>query len=404
MIKKDGINDFFQNYLSKSSIFKNKKVLQANYMPETIFHRDPQLRQMADIMAPVLKLEKPSNLFLYGKTGTGKTLSMKHINDQLTQVASQNNIPLRITYINCKLKKVADTEYRLISQLLCEFGKPVSFTGLPTDELYKQFFNTMDNEEIMYILVLDEIDQLVKRNGNDILYNLTRINSELKKSQLTLVGISNDWFFAENLDLRIKSSLGWEEILFPPYNAVQIQMILRNRSDLAFETGCIQPGVVEKCAAYAAREHGDARRAIDLLRVSAEIAERDGCESVAIDHIDKAEAKIERDRVFEIIKTQPKQFQAVLYSIFKIHEQKPENIFTGEVYELYKEISTRIGLGPLTQRRVSDIVAELDMLGIVSVTVISKGRYGRTREINIATPPSANPRIMKILSDELSLA
>ncbi|MFH1133919.1 MAG: ORC1-type DNA replication protein [Nanoarchaeota archaeon] len=402
-MKQRGLTNFFESFLNKGLIFESKKALQAAYTPEHVIHRDEQIRQIASMLAPALRMDKPSNLFMYGKTGTGKTLTIKYVLQQMRQVASQQDIPLTLLYLNCKLKKVADTEYRLVSQLSRELGKAIPPTGLPTDEVYKVFFEAVDHKEQTIILVLDEIDQLVKRAGDSILYNLTRINSELKNSQITLVGISNDLMFTDTLDPRVKSSLSEEEVLFPPYNALQIQNILRARAKEAFREGAVEDGVIEKCAAFAAREHGDARRALELLRVAGELAERAQVDKVTIDHLDKAEEKIERDRVTDIIMTQPKQFQAVLYSILCIPESKASFTFTGDVYELYTDVCARTGLRPLTQRRVSDVIAELDMLGIVAAKVISKGRYGRTREISLNIPLSLRPKVHGILKEGLSL-
>src|SRR3989344_3261606 len=262
------LGNFFETYLTKEPLFLNKKVLQASHTPENIPHRDEQIDQIANILAPSLRMEKPSNLFLYGKTGCGKTLTIKYVMHQLLQTAKKKDIKLEIYYLNCKLKRVADTEYRLISQLARLFGKEVPATGLPTDEIYKLFLESIDYEKKLLILVLDEVDQIVKKAGDEILYNLTRLNSELKHAEISLIGISNDLVFTENIDPRIKSSLSEEGLVFPPYNALQLQDILRERADKAFAKGVVTEGVIEKCAAYAAREHGDARRALELLRVA----------------------------------------------------------------------------------------------------------------------------------------
>jgi len=396
------INNIFEQFLSKESLFKEKKVLQSSFIPVEVKHRDAQITQMANILAPALRMEKPSNIFIYGKTGTGKTLSMRYLAEQMLTLADNKKIPLKIIYLNCKLKKIADTEYRLIAQLAREFGKEIPPTGLPTDEVYNIFFKAIDEEKAMIILILDEIDRLVEKAGDDLIYNLTRVNTELKQAQMSFVGISNSLSFANNLDPRVKSSLGEEEVLFPPYNAIQIQDILKRRSLEAFKEGILEEGVIQKCAAYAAREHGDARRAIELLRVAGEISERKGKNKITMKDIDEAEDTLERDKVLEIVKSQPKQFQATLYAIIlNKNNSKNKTIETGEVYELYQQICNKAGLRSLTQRRVSDIVAELDMLGIINAKVISKGRFGRTREINLTLPPSIELRIKKILEDDL---
>ncbi len=409
--EKPKISDYFESFIKKTPIFLDKKVLQAPYMPENIPHRDNEVQKIANILAPVLRMEKPSNLFIYGKTGTGKTLSVKHVSNEILKIAQRENINVKIFYINCKLKKVTDTEYRLLAHLVSGFGKEIPPTGLPTDEVYNIFFKLLDSEKQLVILVLDEIDQLYK-TGNEILYNLTRINSELKNSQLSIVGISNDLTFTDSLDPRVKSSLSEEEIIFPPYNAIQLQDILFQRAKYAFRENSITEGVIHKCAAYAAREHGDARRALELLRVAGELAEREGSDIVQLKHIDEAEEKIEKDRVIDITKTQPKQFQATLFAILSI-ENKQKNdklskhnkpaIYTGDVYDLYKSICDKIGLRPLTQRRVSDILAELDMMGIINAKVISYGRYGRTREITVSLSQQVRENIEKNLKQELHL-
>ncbi len=389
----------FEKFLKKESLFENKSVLQSQHVPEELSHRDEQIDQIAAILAPALRNDKPSNLFLYGKTGTGKTVSTKYISQKLLEVATSQGVALKILYLNCKLKRVADTEYRLIAELTRMLGRNVPFTGLPTDEVYNNFFEVIEQQKGVVIIILDEIDQLVAKVGDDIIYNLTRINADLHKSQIALVGISNDLVFADNLDPRVKSSLSEEEIVFPPYNALQIQTILNNRAEHAFKPDTIAPGVIQKCAAYAAREHGDARRALELLRVAAELAEREGEETVTLKFVDLAEEKIEKDRMLEIVKTQPQQHKLTLYSILTLADTP--KTYTGDAYEVYRELCKQASMRPLTQRRFSDIIGELDMLGIINAKVISKGRYGRTREINLSIGKHTLPKVHEILKDTL---
>ena len=398
------LNNFFEKFLVKDSIFENKKVLQSTYIPGEIDHRDDQINYMAQILAPGLKNDKPSNLFVYGKTGTGKTLVSRYLMEQMENLAKQKGLPLKIFYLNCKLKKIADTEYRLIAELARFFGRPVPPTGLPTDEVYNIFFKALEDEGKVVILIMDEVDQLVRKAGDEIIYNLTRVNSELKNSQLSIIGISNDLMFANNLDPRVKSSLSEEEIVFPPYNALQIQDILKNRVALSFKKNVLSEGVIQKCAAYAAREHGDARRALELLRVAGELSERRNETKVNIQDIDEAEDKIERDRLIDMVRTHPKQFQATLYPILHLSKDSKKEVFTGDIYEFYKQVCSKTGLRPLTQRRVSDIIGELDMLGIINAQVISKGRFGRTRQITLTLSSHIQQKIITLLEEELEFS
>ncbi|MBS3162893.1 ORC1-type DNA replication protein [Candidatus Woesearchaeota archaeon] len=398
------LTGYFENYLKQEPLFIDKKVLQSNYYPETILHREEQIQKVAAIMAPALRGEKPSNMFIYGKTGSGKTLTIKHVTENMMEIAKRNDLKVKIFYLNCKLKRVSDTEYRLIAELARGLNTEIPATGLPTDEVYKMFIDTLEKQNILMIIILDEIDQLVSKAGDQILYSLTRINSELKQSQISIVGISNDLMFTNYLDPRVKSSLSEEELVFPPYNAIQLKAILNGRAEKAFRPSAIDQGVLEKCAAFAAREHGDARRALELLRVAGELAERNGFTKITINSLDEAEEKIEKDRVHEIITTQPKQSQVALLAIFEtVKAAGARPVFTGDIYELYKDLCNRTKIRPLTQRRISDLIAELDMLGIINAKVISKGRYGRTRQIGLGIPLSAVPQLEGILRESLTL-
>lgn len=397
------LDNFFESYLNKESIFKDKSILQLNYIPNEILHRDNEINAIAEKIAPCLRMEKPSNILIYGVSGTGKTLCVRHILTQIELTAERHSRPVKALYTNCKLKSVADTTYRLIAKLSRELGEEVPATGLPTDEIYNTFIKKMEETKGIFIVILDEIDQLVEKAGDNILYNLTRLNTELKNSIITLIGISNNLEFTAHLDSRIKSSLGEEEIIFSPYNAIQMQDILNQRRDKAFREGALEEGVIEKCAAYAARNHGDARRALELLRVAGELAERNDFTKVKIEHLDEAEKKIERDRIFDTVKTLPRQHQILLLTVLQTSEHKKGTLSTGVVYESYRSTCKQLGSGELTQRRVSDIIEELYTQGIVDATVISKGRYGRSRDIRVSLPPSTKKNIQKLLENCLKI-
>jgi len=396
------LNQIFDNF-DKNKIFKNKSLLQINHKPEEIPHRKEQIKQIASILAPILRGERASNLFLYGKTGTGKTLSVQYVRDEiLKRVKKDADFEIRMEYLNCKLKKVSDTEYRILAELIKKFGEEIPSTGLPTQSVYSKFIEIIDSKKQLVVLILDEIDQTVKKISSDFLYNLTRLNAELSKAQICIIGISNNLTFLDEIDPRVRSSLSEEEVVFPPYNALQLQDILNNRCFGAFKENVMSEGIVAKCAAFAAREHGDARRALDLLRIAGELAERDNSKKVLLKYLDEANEKIERDKILDVIFTEPKQFQLVLYSIIQLSEkQKKEPIFTGDVYNSYQELCTKNKLEVLTQRRVSDIIQEFDMLGIINVRVISKGRGGRMREIKLAISKNIITKAKKIIEDSL---
>jgi cell division control protein 6 len=432
----DDEQGLFDDLLSGEPIFENKEVLRPSYTPHELPHRKDQINNMATILVAALRGETPSNILIYGKTGTGKTASAKFVSKELESTSQKYDVPCNVEYINCE---VTDTQYRVLAQLAnkfiesnrewitdrieeletlreeaaadsariveTEFEAPeeiearveeleddrdgmesVPMTGWPTDRVYNTFFDAVDYEERVVVIMLDEIDKLVEKSGDDTLYNLSRMNSELDNSRVSIIGISNDLKFTDFLDPRVKSSLGEEEIVFPPYDANQLRDILQHRAEVAFKTDALSDDVIPLCAAFAAQEHGDARRALDLLRTAGELAERDQAEGVSEGHVRKAQEKIELDRVVEVVRTLPTQSKLVLFSIISLEKNGVHNINTGEVYNIYKRLCDEIDADVLTQRRVTDLISELDMLGIVNAVVVSKGRYGRTKEISLSVP------------------
>jgi cell division control protein 6 len=383
-------NDIFGQLLKSEGIFVNREVMRPSYMPEILPHREKEINDLASVLVPALKGETPSNVFIYGKTGTGKTAVSKFVGKELIIKGKEIGKSVNFIYINCE---VVDTQYRVLQNIanhfIDEWNDHIPFTGWPTDEVYSKVKIMMDKEKCVTVIVLDEIDKL---KGDEALYSLSRINSDLENARVSVIGISNDLKFTEFLDPRVKSSLGEENMVFYPYDAEQLQDILRNRVEVAIKPGTIDQDVIPLCAALSAQEHGDARRALDLLRVSAELADRTNASKITRTFVKKAQNKIEIDRIIEVVKTLPNQSKLILYAIIlldkeNIKEGITQAMNTGDVYDVYKELCKKTRANCLTQRRTADLISELDMLGIITARVISKGRHGRTREIRMSSSP-----------------
>jgi len=283
---------------------------------------------------------------------------------------------------------MAGSYYRVLADLCRCVGVEIPFTGLALGEVIERFKNGLNTDRFALIVVLDEIDALVKgRQDDSLLYELTRINEELVQSWIGIVGVSNDLHFKEFLDPRVLSSLSEEEVVFRPYLANELYDILLDRAKLAFPDGILSESSLRLCAALAAGEHGDARRALDLLRVAGELAEREGARLIEEEHVKRAQHKIEHDRVAEVLKSLPAHSKIVLVCAYLASNQAPEGVITGDIYEVYHELCSVAGLDPLTQRRVSGLVNELDVMGILNARVVSFGRYGRTKKIRLGVSP-----------------
>jgi cell division control protein 6 len=380
MTKLNTLDDVFNRFLSSTHIFKDREVLRHDYIPEKLPHRDDQIHCLGGIVAPVLRGSPCSNAFIYGKTGTGKTAATKHVLNRLSLKAQELGASVGICYVNCRL---AGTEYRILSNLCNALGVQVPFTGLALGEVFDRFKEGLDLQKKIFIVVLDEIDALIKARGDTLLYELTRINETLRHGRTSIVGISNDLRFKEFLDPRVLSSLSEEEIVFRPYDAAELQDILWERAQMAFSEGALLDSAVALCAALAAAEHGDARRALDLLRVAGELAEREGASFVTEDNVRQAEKRVEHDRILEVLENLPVHSKLVLCSVYLLGKTKVSYTITGDIYGIYCELCDQAGLSPLTQRRVSGLISELDMVGVLNARVVSMGRYGRTKKIRL---------------------
>jgi cell division control protein 6 len=388
--------DLFGPLLKFDPLFQHKEVMRPAYTPEILPHREREIDNLAGVLVSALREQTPSNILIYGKTGTGKTAVAKYVGNELIRKGGELGRSVNFIYINCE---VVDTQYRVLQNIanhfITEWADRIPFTGWPTDEVYTKLKAMVDAEGGVTTIILDEIDKL---KGDEVLYNLTRMNSDLAKARLSIIGISNDLKFTEFLDPRVMSSLGEEAFVFPPYDAHQLQDILRQRAGMALKPDVLHDSVIPLCAAFAAQEHGDARRALDLLRVAAELAERERSQKVHDRHVRLAQAKIEVDRVTEVVRTLPTQSKLVLLGTILGEEENNESgesgLTTGEVFETYSQLCRKVGLDILTQRRITDLISELDMLGIITARVISKGRYGRTREISLSVPTDSTRQVL----------
>lgn len=377
----------FQQFIRPKSLFKgDRDVLRPSYIPDVLPHREEQIDQLASILVTALEGQRPSNVLLFGKTGTGKTATMKFVGKELER-ANEESRKVHFVYMNCE---VVDTQYGVLQNLgnlfIHDFEERIPFTGWSTERVYHILREKIDEMHRVIVIVLDEIDKLVSKSGDDVLYHLCRINDDLKNAKVSVIGISNDLKFTEFLDPRVRSSLSEEKMVFPPYNAEQLRDILSQRAGLAFDQSVLEPSVIPLCAALAAQEHGDARRALDLLRVAAEIAERHNQSVVSESDVAKAKNKIELDCVTEAIRTLPLQSKLVLMGVVLNEERGNAKLTTGDLYETYKELCQCTSVAILTQRRVTDLISELDMLGLIHARVKSFGRGGRTKEIELSVP------------------
>ena len=393
----DPVDKLLDAVESGKSLITNREILHYTYIPDTIPHRNTEQEQITQTLIPILKHSRPSNLLVYGKPGTGKTLVVKKILLQIQKRVEKTNFPIKLVYANSKEET---TLYGLLVSFGRELGlgeKELPSTGLAISEVFKRLLKTIEENHYNVVFVIDEIDHLVhlvSKTGNDVLYQLTRANERLKKATLALVGISNDLTFKERLDPRVISSLGEEEIVFTNYTVEQLKKILEDRIQLAFIKDAVEESSLNLCAAMAGREHGDARRAIDLLRVAGEIAEREQSNIVKEEHVRKASQKIEEDKETTALRSYPLHEKLLIIAVMKA-----SGFSTGEIYTAYKSLCKVIRQKELTQRRITQMLSDVELSGIITGRIIHQGIHGRTKKYKLTISPEM---VKNTFKDELT--
>ena len=367
--------NIFENIEIENQIFKNKDTLDHRFLPEKLLHREDQVTQIARYWIDALNDVTPSNITIYGKTGTGKTATANFARSQLLEYSADKEVFIKIEYIRCT---DYTTEYQVIAQLCQQLGRDVPHRGWTKAEVVNTFRDifrkNVFGKKLILIVILDEIDILLNKDGDGILYTLTRTDN------VSVLSISNFLDFKGLIKSRVNSSLNDIEIVFPPYRADQLMDILNDRAKLAFNEGVVENDVIPLCSAMAAKEEGDARFALDLLKTSGFIAGEEGSRTIKSEHVRMAKDRIEHDKLVDIIRTLPTQQQRVLEAALKLTNEK-EEITSGKLYEAYTEISKK---DAVTYRRIFDFINELEMLGIISTNTISRGRgKGRTNIIKL---------------------
>jgi len=360
----------------KDSIFRNRNALTEHWTPDELVGRDAELREYHTALQPVIQNEIPSNVFLYGKSGVGKTAATRFLLQRLERDAADiEGLDLHTVEINCDgLNSSYQAAVQLVNELR-EPGEQISDTGHPQAAVYRFLFNELDALGGTVLLVLDEVDHI---EDDSLLYKLPRAlsNGDVEDVQLGVIGISNDLTFREQLSSKVRSSLCEKEVSFSAYNATELQQVLRQREEVAFKEGVVDDGVIELCAAFGAKDSGDARQALDLLLEAGDIARSGDAENVTERHVDRARTKLETDQVEQGISNLPEHGQYVLYALTLLHEDGDTPARTRDIHDVYGLVCEREGVEPISMRSVREHLAELVQLGIASSTVKNRGQDG----------------------------
>ena len=392
--------NYFDN-ISESPIFRDKSPLDPEITPERdkIVCRDKQIKQLASHLTDMVQYGTAKNLLITGDTGVGKTATTKVIlSDLERKLADQNFRNLYMTDMKNernvlrKISKKLDLNFRGQSNL---------------EEYYDRLEDKLIEKDMKVALVLDEVDKLFEKStqkdhGNSLFKRLLEVRNKVNSSAggyLLIIGITNNVDTPGYFSPRVDSRFGRETIHFPSYNGNELKKILKARAEEAMKPKTLDQGALSKAAAIVAKKDGDARKAIILLRKAGEIAEDAGETQILKKHLDRAERMLEEERIMDSIKECSSHSQLVLYAALDL-KNKP-SVSTGDLYSKYQKFAKRNQSSPLTQRRVRDLIDKLDMMGLITAEIKSRGRgKGRTRQISINFGDDTMETIESYLEDK----
>jgi cell division control protein 6 len=360
-----------------TTLFQNKDALGESYQPERLEERETEIDEYMNALQPVIDGWEPNNIFLYGKTGVGKTAVTEYLLDRLQEDAAQyDDVALSVLTVNCKS---VNSSYQVAVELVNRLrpaGGEISSTGYPQQTVFNKLYSELDALGGTILIVLDEIDSIGDRD--DLLYELprARANGYLETTKIGLIGISNDFTFREQLDPRVQDTLCERELQFSPYDATELGNILASRAAVAISDGALDEGVVNYCAALAGRDSGSARQALDLLRLAGENAEQQDCDTITKPHVEEAQAVLEQERVEEGMRQLTAHGRLALLAVIAQAAKTDTPCRTRHLYEEYKALCKAACTEPLAHRSVHNHLADLRMLGILSVQENRSGSRG----------------------------
>ena len=349
-------------------IFKNKRVLSPLFVPEVLQDRDKEIKEIAYYLGDVVDRATPSNLLVLGLPGSGKTVCLNFVLDKLNE---RTDVLAR--YV------VADgTAYQVITDIArsCELDVPLR--GLGFMEVWKILKEKVQDN--ISVFLLDEIDKCLTKDGSKLLYHLSR------HANICTVAISNKLTLMNLIDdPRVLSSFNPKKIVFSPYNAEQLIDILEYRAERAFYPDVLDDAVIPLCSAMAAQRNGDARYALDLLAFSADICTRREKEKVFEEDVRIAKDEVEIEFIRRSITGLGRVQKILLFSVLNSSNNTPT-----QIYKYYNDIAENFGAYRLTQSRLSELLKELELFGLVEIE-----RKGRGRGKGVDWSVSLSPTILK---------
>jgi archaeal cell division control protein 6 len=378
----------------KRSLVINPDYLDDEKLPESdrtrvlreIFNRNIREKQLTRIishLSPVLDNAHPPPALIYGPTGSGKTVTMIHVLSTFEKVAEKHRIKFRYRYIDLTSPKTYFGALNEVAIALDSTNRKYR-KGIPIEYMQASIAKALAHYGGYLTLLIDEADN-IRPNPDAFLTYLAKTLPRKISCRLILILLTNRLDWEKTLDPRILSFLKKTDIIFEPYDALDLLEILTLRTEKALRIDRVDQAALKKVAAYASRETGDARKAVELLAKAVRVAEETSGH-LGEKEVDVAESRLEVDKTIELINALASQQHLALQACYRLLTKGATKVSTGQTYEVYRDICVEQKARALTQRRFCDMVGFLDLYGLINARIVSLGRYGKTREIMSSLP------------------
>ena len=345
--------------------------------------REKQLSRIISHLTPILDRVHPPSALIYGPTGSGKTVSLMHVLSTFGKVAERHGIEFHYRYIDLTSPKTYFGALNEVAIALDSSNRKYR-KGIPIEHMQASIAKAIAGYDGFLTLLIDEVDN-IRPNPDFFLTYLAKTLPRKVSCRLILVLLTNRLDWEKTLDPRILSFLKKTDIIFEPYDALDLVEILKLRAEKALRKDKVDDAALRKIAAYASRETGDARKAVELLAKAVKVAEETRG-FLGEKEVDIAESRHEVDKSLELIDALPIHQRFALQACYSTIRKGLTKVSSGRAYEAYRWICQNEACGPLTQRRFCDIISFLDLYGLINARVVSLGRYGKTREIMSSLP------------------
>jgi cell division control protein 6 len=394
------MDGLLERELRKISLIKNPRVLNLKYIPKKLLHREEEQKMLIQYFKPVI--ENPGDhsqkVSIIGSIGTGKTAMALKFGEMVKVYSTQRNLNLEYIHVNCRR---ARSSFLTLLEVVRKFNPHIPVRGYSAEEILKMLTEILHKKQIYLIITLDEIDFVIKSDGPDLLYDLTRLTDDKldMKEHVSLITIVRDIDFRKMLDKSTLSTLQQNAIILEPYSENQLKDIISNRAKEAFYEDAVSSEAIELIGDIAS-ENGDARYAIELLERSGMFADHQESQKVLPEHVRHANAAIHPAIRQEIIRDLTTQQKMILLAIaIRLKSNQKAYATMGQIEESYKIVCEEFNKKSRSHTQIWEYIQYLQDCDVITTRLSGKGQRGQTTLISL--PDVSATIIEKAIREQL---